>query len=254
MLAALQINAGDLFRREILGKAGLTPTDLLHTDGRMSLWSADVAKDALSAFAKIQQREPHEVREQVWDRMRQIILRSVVSFLSNRQFRDKSMASQDMGHWFFDNALYGTNPHLNVSLNLDMPIIGIGAPAGIFLPEVAEVLHTDLILPDHHEVANAVGAVAGSVMVSEELRIYPRLSEASMEVIGYYVQTNEGREYFEEEEAALDHARRLSRERALTAALRAGADNPQVIVIEISDGLDSYRIRAEAMGNPRLAR
>ena len=254
ILAAVQINAGELFRREVLGKAGLTPTDLLHTDDRMSLWSAQAANDALSAFAKIQQREAHEVREQVWDRMQQIILRAIVTFLSNRQFRDKTMAFQDMGHWFFDNALNRTNLHLETSLHLNLPIIGIGAPAGIFLPDVADVLHTDLILPDHHEVANAVGAVAGSVMVSEELRIYPRLSEASMEVIGFYVQTNEGREYFEEEEDALDHARRLSQERALRAALRAGADNPQVIVIEISDGLDSYRIRAEAMGNPRLAK
>ncbi len=254
ILAAVQITAGELVRREILGKAGLTPTDLLHTDGRMSLWSAQAANDALSAFAKIQQREPHEVREQVWDGMRQIILRSIISFLSDRQFRDKTFASQDMGHWFFDNALHRTHPYLETSLHLHLPIIGIGAPADIFLPDVAEILHTDLILPDHHEVANAVGAVAGSVMVSEELRIYPRLSEASMEVIGYYVQTNEGRDYFEEVEDALSHARHLSQERALAAALRAGADNPQVVITEIFDGLDSYRIRAEAMGNPRLAR
>ena len=254
LLAAMQINAGDLFVREVLGKAGLTPTDLLHTDGQMSLWSVDTANDALSAFAKIQQREAHEVREQVWDRMRQIILRSIVSFLSDRQFRDPALASPDMGHWFFDTALYSMNPHLHVSLNLAMPIIGIGAPASIFLPNVADVLNTDLILPDHHEVANAVGAVAGSVMVSEELRIYPRLSEASMEVIGYYVQTNEGRDYFDEVDDALDHARRLSQTRALKAALQAGADNPQVIITELPDGLDSYRIRAEAMGNPRLAR
>jgi len=135
-----------------------------------------------------------------------------------------------------------------------LPIIGIGAPAGIFLPEVADILHTDLILPDHHEVANAVGAVAGSVMVSEELRVYPRLSVDSMEVVGFYVQTNEGRELFEEEEEALEHARHLSQDRALGAALRAGADNPQVVIEEISDGMDSYRIRAKAMGNPRLAR
>ena len=30
---------------------------------------------------------------------------------------------------------------------------------------MADVLHTDLILPEHHQVANAVGAIAGSVMV-----------------------------------------------------------------------------------------
>ena len=49
-------------------------------------------------------------------------------------------------------------------------------------------------------------------------------------------------------------ARCLSRERALGAALRSGADNPQVTVEELTDGLDTYRVRAKAVGNPRLTR
>jgi hypothetical protein len=30
--------------------------------------------------------------------------------------------------------------------------------------------------PEHHEVANAVGAVAGSVVVTEEILVYPRMA------------------------------------------------------------------------------
>ena len=37
-------------------------------------------------------------------------------------------------------------------------------------------------------------------------------------------------------------------------ALRSGADNPQVVVEESSDGLDTFRVHAKAMGKPRLAR
>jgi hypothetical protein len=51
---------------------------------------------------------------------------------------------------------------------------------------------------------------------------------------------------------ALSYARTAIQERALEAALRAGADNPQVTVKEEKDGLDAYRIQARAMGNPRL--
>ena len=46
----------------------------------------------------------------------------------------------------------------------------------------------------------------------------------------------------------------MSRERALGAALRSGADNPEVTVKEKTDGLDAYRIRAKAVGKPRLMR
>jgi hypothetical protein len=59
---------------------------------------------------------------------------------------------------------------------------------------------------------------------------------------------------FEELTPALAHARSLAQERALGGALRSGADNPEVVVSESSDGLDTYRVRARAMGKPRLAR
>jgi hypothetical protein len=115
-------------------------------------------------------------------------------------------------------------------------------------------MHTELILPDHHEVANAVGAIAGSVMVEEELLVYPKLSRSGLEVFGYYVQASDERHEYEELGEALAQAHALSKERALGAAIRSGADNPQVTVEELTDGLDTYRIRAKAIGNPRLTR
>ncbi len=121
---------------------------------------------------------------------------------------------------------------------------------------MADALHTDLILPEHHQVANALGAIAGTVMVVEEVLVYPKLSSSGLEVLGYYVQTSEARRDFEEEDldAALAYARSLGQERALGAALRSGADNPKVTLQQVTDGLDTYRIRAKAMGNPRLTK
>jgi N-methylhydantoinase A/oxoprolinase/acetone carboxylase beta subunit len=159
-----------------------------------------------------------------------------------------------MARWFFYNSLYAAHPHLETAIRLRQPIIGIGAPASIFLPQVAEALHTELILPEHHQVANAVGAIAGSVMVEEELLVYPQWSRSGLEIFGYYVQASDERHEFEELDEALAHARALSRERAWGAAIRSGADGPQVTVEEIGDGLDTFRIRAKAIGNPRLMR
>jgi Tfp pilus assembly protein PilX len=68
------------------------------------------------------------------------------------------------------------------------------------------------------------------------------------------VQAHDERHEFEELGDALAYARDLSRERALGAALRSGADHPQVTIEELTDGLDTYRIRAKAVGNPRLTR
>lgn len=252
LLHAAQINADDLVRQEIIGKSGLTPTDLLHVEGRFTPWNTKAASLALDAFCRFQLRDPHTLRQKVWSQMTENIVGAIVTFLSGKRLPPFNLPDDDLGRWFFFNSLYAHHPQLETRLRLYQPIIGIGAPAGIFLKDVAEVLHTDLILPDHHEVANAVGAVAGSVMVTEEILVYPRMSKDGFNVIGYYAQVSEGRKPYENVRDALSYARSAVQQRALDAARRAGADNPQVSVKEEKDGLDSYRIQARAMGNPRL--
>jgi N-methylhydantoinase A/oxoprolinase/acetone carboxylase beta subunit len=260
VLHAAQVGAGELIRQEVIGRAGLTSTDLMHIEGRYDLWDVKASIHAWQVFCQYQFRDTDELRRQVWIQMSEKIDHAVLTFLSERPLeladRRRSLAGddRDAGRWFFYNSLYQAHPHLETRIRLRPPLIGIGAPAGIFLPAVAEALHTDLILPEHHEVANAVGAIAGSVMVEEELLIYPRLSRDGLEVFGYYVQAHDERHEFEELDTALAHARELSRERALGAALRSGADNPEVTIEEQTDGLDTYRIRAKAVGNPRLMR
>jgi hypothetical protein len=245
----------------------------LHTEGRHAPWDLETASLALDVFSRFQFRTPEEIRWQVWSHMTEIIVHAIVTFLTGKKLALPASAmrsayalrapspgsaspasSNDMGPWFFYNSLYPTHPQLETRFRLRYPIIGIGAPAGIFLKDVADALHTDLVLPEHHAVANAVGAIAGSVMVTEEILVYPRLSAEGLDVVGYYVQTSDERREFEAGGDALAHARALSQERALGAALRSGAENPQVTVEEVADGLDTYRIRAQAVGNPRLGK
>ena len=260
VLHAAQVGAGELMRQEVIGRAGLTSTDLMHIEGRYDVWDVKASTHAWQAFCQYQFRDPDELRRQVWTQMSEKIDHAVLTFLSKRPLeladRKRSLSGddRDAARWFFYNSLYRAHPHLETRIRLRPPLIGIGAPAGIFLPAVAEALHTDLILPEYHQVANAVGAIAGSVMVEEELLIYPRLSRDGLEVFGYYVQAHDERHEFEELDTALAHARELSHERALGAALRSGADNPEVTIEEQTDGLDTYRIRAKAVGNPRLMR
>jgi N-methylhydantoinase A/oxoprolinase/acetone carboxylase beta subunit len=252
LLHVSQIGAEELLRQEVIAKAGLTPTDLLHVEGRFTPWNTEAATFALKTFSRYLFLEPEEVVRRVWTQMTESIVRSIITFLTGQKFRQVSLRESDIGDWFFQNSLYHRNPLLETYFRLRHPIIGIGAPAQIFLQDVAEVLHTKLITPQHHQVANAVGAIAGSVMVAEEILVYPHLSGSGLDVIGYYVQAGEERGEYEELEEALSYARQVVKERAYSAALRSGADNPQVHQEEISDGLDSYRIRAQAVGNPRL--
>jgi hypothetical protein len=183
------------------------------------------------------------------------IVRAIISFLSGKELPPSHRSQDsDMGQWFFRNSLDNNHPQLETRFRLRHPIIGIGAPAAFFLKSVAEKLHCELILPVSHEVANAVGAVAGSIMITEEILVYPQMARDGLEILGYTVQTGDHRQGFDEVSEALTHARQIGRERAMGAALRSGADSPEVIVNAYTDGLDTYRILAKAMGKPRLMR
>jgi N-methylhydantoinase A/oxoprolinase/acetone carboxylase beta subunit len=52
----------------------------------------------------------------------------------------------------------------HLSFASDYPVVAVGAPAATFFPDAAEHLGAKLALPGHAEVANAFGAVMGSVV------------------------------------------------------------------------------------------
>ena len=248
------LTANELIRQEIIAKAGLTPTDLLHIDGRYTPWDASASEAGLKLVANYLAQDSADLAASIWKQTSEVITKIIVEFLSDKEILANSSYKADFGSWVFHNALYAEHPHLETRFRLRLPIIGIGAPAAIMLEDVANKLQTQLILPKYFYVANAVGAIAGSVMVAEETLVYPHLTESGLDVISYYVQTRDGRQEFEELDAALTFARQQSQERVLQAALYSGADNPQVLFEEVSDGLDTYRIRTQALGNPRLAK
>jgi N-methylhydantoinase A/oxoprolinase/acetone carboxylase beta subunit len=65
------------------------------------------------------------------------------------------------------------NIDLTSSFTLQRPLVGIGAPADAFLPHTAHQLHTRVVIPEHAEVANAIGAVVGSVVQHRTIEIQP---------------------------------------------------------------------------------
>ncbi len=252
VLHVSQLSADELFRQEILGRAGLTPTDLLHTDGRFQRWNTEAAEYALQSLCKYQFEEADTIRDRIWRQMTESILRTTLSFLTRLPALEEQTQDDSLAEWFFKNSLYDLHPDLATAFSLRLPIIGIGAPAELLLREVAEKLNAELILPENFHVANAIGAVGGSVMVEEEILVYPVFSGDSLDVIAYRVQSKTDSEQIEDLEEALKHAREVAAERSLSAAIRSGADQPEISMFVENDGIDSYRVRGRAMGNPRL--
>jgi N-methylhydantoinase A/oxoprolinase/acetone carboxylase beta subunit len=252
LIHPMQLSGHHLTEREIVGRAGLTPTDLLHVRGDYTPWQVEAARAAAQTFAGMRGRTVEELTEQVLAGMAEAVAAETLQFLSGRRLAPRDFVSvrNDMGRWLFDNSLGLDRKYLETTLRLQMPIIGIGAPAGIFLPRVAELLHTELVLPEHFAVANAVGAVAGSVVAAREALVYARLRELTP--IGYIVQVGETRQMFPRLEPALEFARAEAQRQSEAEAAQLGAVAPHSRVEEIPNGVDAFRVRAWTVGNPRL--
>lgn len=247
----VQLNADPLFRQGLIEQATLTPTDLLHINGQMDTWDAKAARQTVTCACAIFNRDPKTFVSQTLDQIIAIMVEEAIVFLAGQQNTADLPDAVDgfWGRWLLEQSILGTNSHLAVSISSRFPIIGIGAPAGIFVKKVAETLKAPFVLPEHAHVANAAGAVAGSVVVEKEAILYVRESGDSH---CFLVQIGEERTSFNEYEQALAHARKKVGRLARQAAEEAGASDPQVKVRVTTEGA-LERVRARAVGNPRLS-
>jgi len=252
LLHPIQLGGARLIREEIIGRAALTPTDLLHVSGEFTPWDVGAACSAAEFFARLLKITPDELGERVKLGVRDRVLEEIVAFLSGHSTERgvDFVGSRSLGAWLFEESLNPVDPFLGASIFLKIPIIGIGAPAGIYLPAVADALKTELLLPENYNVANAIGAVAGSVMATEEAWILPALR--GLHLVGYYVRIGEERRRFARLEQAQEFAHAALEQLATEQAQHAGAGEVELDFETLAEGADSYRIRARAAGTPRL--
>ncbi len=249
-VSPVQIDAEALFRQDILARAGLTPTDLLHLSGEFTPWDSQVAEKAVSAAAAqwgiTSAAFIHKVRHTITRR----ITTEIVQFLSGAALpqNDYGFARPDLAQFLFDENLSGANPFLGSQIQLKLPIVGIGAPARAFLEPVAQALHAEIRFPEHYEVANAVGTVVGNILVEHEAEVLPWVEGNTQ--LGYYARAGGCQHSFEHKNEALVFARQALSAATLAEARQAGATTPVLSLEELALSGDMVRLIGRAAGKP----
>ncbi len=246
----LQLMAGALIRQGLIEQASLTPTDLLHATGQMDTWCIEAARQAVKYACELFSLVPDTFAEETLDLVTARMAQEAIIFLGSQTAKNQLPGQIDdpWGRWFVREAINGTSPYLAVALTSRFPVIGIGAPAEIFVKRIAGLLQAPFILPDYFPVANAVGAVAGSIIVEKEAIIYARCNKGAAV---YVVQIEEKNVDFAEIEEAIDDAEQTVIKLARAGAITAGAVDPQVVVEKSMEG-HLQRLVARGIGNPGL--
>jgi N-methylhydantoinase A/oxoprolinase/acetone carboxylase beta subunit len=251
-LSPIQVSAHDLLQQEIIERASLTPTDLLHVTGEFIPWDIEAAEIVTRAAAKLWDESELDFARRVKASMTAKIVAEIISFTTEKQLSEPvfGLLNTSLDRWMFEENLSSTHPYLGCKINLKIPIIGIGAPAKAFLPPVAEALGTTILLPDHYEVANAVGTVVGNVMVAQDGEVFPRMVGAAAS--GYYARVANLQQWFKKYEEALQFAQVTLKNRVAQEAHEAGTHNAVIHceVREIIDGIAA--LHAWAIGKPDL--
>jgi N-methylhydantoinase A/oxoprolinase/acetone carboxylase beta subunit len=207
-------------------RAGLTPTDVLHAEGIYTSWDAEAARLSIAATAHQVGMSETELTAAVRGEVDRLLARAVLGKLT----AERTPPPEGALDWLLRRIAQDGRRQggLSVHLSAGLPIVGIGTPAGAYLPRVARMVGVEAIIPEHAEVANAVGAAVGGV--AESVSVVVKAVYSAAGIVGYTVHSAAGRSEFRGVEAAVDHAAQTVRSLALKRALEAGATEVDVHV------------------------
>ena len=259
-----------LERKGMVIYSGFTPSDAAHVLGNSSHWSVEGAKLAAQIWARQmrvlyglgswEKGNSEEPARRVFTLMNDAICQTLLEAGLHQEnllneARSKHLAELlgklilKNGENDDDDALFGIN------FGKSHPIVAVGAPAATYYPQAAKSLNIGLILPEYGHVANAVGAVMGSVVQRSEIII-------TQPTQGIY-RIFHGAAPFDvtDLEDAISQAEAIVKEQAYTLAKSAGAgevdirirhDNKHIISELDGELFVEAKISAIATGKPLL--
>jgi N-methylhydantoinase A/oxoprolinase/acetone carboxylase beta subunit len=232
--------------------SGFTPTDAVHVLGINSHWNRQAAELSariwmrqmrfLYGFGKWEIDDVEAACSQVYDLVTATIQRLLVEIgLDEAGLSVSPEKMSGLVEIITNMVVQGhtdksRKPLFNLDFASDYPIVAVGAPAASYYRDVAESMHISLHLPEHADVANAFGAVMGSVIQRAQVTV-------TQPLFGTFCLFHEDKpQQFGTLEAAKQQAQAIVIELARQKAVQAGAIDPTVTLdfddIHVQDDID----------------
>lgn len=162
-----------LRKRGYIQQTGLTPTDIMHVKGIYTAGDTEASVAALKVFAGKYGDESERLADMIMDLMVTRIGEEVVKKAVVDQGGDLPESS---GFDMLLRASTGSRylKDLDMRARPKVPIVGVGAPAEVFIKPLEARLDCPVLIPENHDVGNAVGAVLSQVTETATVRIFPK--------------------------------------------------------------------------------
>jgi N-methylhydantoinase A/oxoprolinase/acetone carboxylase beta subunit len=261
-----------LQRKGLVIYSGFTPSDAAHVLGLSEHWCGESAKLAALIWARQmrhvyglgrwQEGDARTPSRQIYERVSQKISQALIEAgLHQHRKLDQSDAqslTRLLAELVFESneapgKILDTSSLFHLNFAADYPVVAVGAPARTFFPDAAAHLSVKLSLPEHAEVANAFGAVMGSVVQRAHVTVTQPLHGTFM------VHSDREPMQFNDLEAAFEMAESIATEKVGQLATAAGAVSMEIRLSReenhVHHDLDGdlfleTRITATATGRP----
>ena len=207
-------------------QSGFTPTDALHVLGRFGdSDSGETSRLGAELLAKKAGLSPEEFCQRVVSAVSDRVATELVSKVLSDEATLPNWEREPAAVALLSRALNGSDGSgLDCRLTLKRPVVAIGAPVEAYFPRTSAQLNTELVIPDHAGVANAVGAVAGGVVQQFRVLIH---SLDSLESVLRAHLPNEVQD-FHDLEVGVAYAEKVVTEYLAERTRQAGADHVEV--------------------------
>ncbi|MBN2557939.1 MAG: hydantoinase/oxoprolinase family protein, partial [Clostridia bacterium] len=194
-----------LEKHGVISRIGLTPTDIMHIRGEFTSWDAESAALGLACLAFQTDRTSAEIMDTVYEAIKERMFLNISKTLIEDE--DRTLLKDGMSGQLRDVLLNGfrkarrtregrpAEEHVFFSsLTTPFTLVGIGAPIHVFLRDVAAAMGTSCVIPENAHVANAIGAITGSIRTEKKVPVVPNYS--SVGITGYSVFPGSGKADF----------------------------------------------------------
>lgn len=217
-----------LVEEGVLIRCGVTPTDAMHLKGDFTQYDVSAAELGLSIMARIVGISTVELADKIYDAFKHKLYCNLSRILiedENPDIRNDGLCEQMKT--IIDRSYEKSNQ--TVTIGTTYTLVGVGAPTGVFLPDVAKMLGSKAVMSEYSSVANALGAVVGKVSADSKMRIQYMQDDDT-----YIVSGNGERIVCETIKQAKEIANSIVREKVIEEAVQRGA-NPDSVEISTKE-------------------
>ncbi|MEO1138258.1 MAG: hydantoinase/oxoprolinase family protein, partial [Pseudomonadota bacterium] len=252
-----------LVARGVVQVAGVTPSDASHVLGRLKDWDGAAAHKAMQLLGRKRTGsgnmlcpDPHAMAQMIVDQLTHQTSLSLLETAFAEEESDFGMPPAQLArHVLMQRGLDHHRGLVRLETGLNVPVVGLGASAPSYYPAVGDRLGCEMVLPDHADVANAIGAVVGRVTIRRQGTVTAPAEGR------YRVHLDSGPEDFVEADAAMTALEQVLEADTRAEAELAGAEDIQISVTrdvkqaeaEAREVFLEAEITVEASGRPRIA-